>query len=104
MKTQGGSNQMPGVMSDRDIMFLQQQAPQLANTVEGNRLVLSLMRQFSENSMALAAEADRYIRENGSMAGWREHKRRWIAEHPIDVSGLGAPAVDSFIPRPGGGR
>lgn len=84
---------MPGPMSDKDIQFLVNQAPKLANTVEGNRLLIETLRRVAEAQRAYTLELDRYLDENGSSRGWLPHMTKWKRENRIDISDLVAPAA-----------
>lgn len=79
---------MTGQMSDRDIIFLQNQAPQLGNTAAGNRLLIEILRRVAHKQVELADEADRYRREHGNLLGWRTHRRQWLRTNQIDLSDL----------------
>lgn len=81
---------LTGHMSDRDIIFLQNQAPQLGNTVEGNRLIIEVLRRVAQRQIELADEADKFYQQNGTMTGWRAHRRAWAKANPIDITDLRA--------------
>jgi hypothetical protein len=69
---------MPGQLSDNDILFLQGMAPNLRNTEAGNRLLIAVMQRIELRKGQLADEADRYISENnGSTQGLRRHLSDW---------------------------
>ena len=74
---------MTGQMSDRDIIFLQRQVPSLANTPEGNQLLIDVMRRLAKRKIELADLADEYYAENGSLTGWRKHRSDWVKANPV---------------------
>lgn len=83
---------MTGQMSDRDIIFLQNQAPRMGNTVQGNRMMIEVLKRFARRKIEVADEMDRYFEDNGSLMGWRRHLRSWLEENPLSFSDLRRPA------------
>jgi len=79
---------MTGPMSDRDIKFLQKQVPALGNTVEGNRLLVEVMRRFARRKIEIANLADQYMEDNGSLSGWNGFRRKWVVANPLTFSDL----------------
>lgn len=81
---------MTGPMSDRDIMFLERMVPRLANTPEGNRLIIEIMRRTAHRRQRRAMEMDRYISTHGTTRGLLEHMARWdrSPENALDLSDL----------------
>lgn len=98
---------MTGPMSDRDIEFLQEQVPQLGNTVEGNQLLVEVAKRMQTRKVELAQMANRYLAQNGTLdANWFRHKEQWLQENPLTFSDLierqelgpfyGLPKVDGW--------
>ncbi len=79
---------MTGPMSDRDIMFLQQQVPAMANTVQGNKILIEVLRRTARRQIELADLSDKYFAERGSLVGYREHRSQWLRENPLTFTDL----------------
>lgn len=79
---------MPGPMSDKDIQFLVNQAPALANTVEGNKLLIELLRRTSQKQIDMAVEMSEYLSSGKDSRGWFAHRARWMRDNRIDLSDL----------------
>lgn len=83
---------MTGPMSDRDIMFLQQQVPRLGNTVEGNRILIRVARRVAERKIQLARLAEEYLATHSTLDNeWFRFKRQWIEQNPMSFEDLRAP-------------
>lgn len=75
---------MPGAVSDRDLQFLQQSVPGLANSVAGNRQLIGFMRRLNQRSMEVEQLANEYAQRNGRLdTGFREQLAQWAAANPL---------------------
>lgn len=74
MRTAGGSNLMPGAMSNFDAQLLQQMAPNLSQTQEGRMMLVKLMRSSAESQMRVAKAAQEFASKNGGVLTpeWRD--------------------------------
>lgn len=83
---------MPGAVSDRDLQFLQQSVPGLANTVAGNRQLIDYMRRLNQRSVQIEQLANDYVQRNGRLdAGFRAQLAQWAAENPLFPEAQTAP-------------
>lgn len=82
---------MTGPMSDRDIIFLQEQVPRIGNTPEGNKLLIEVLRRVSQRQIDLADLMDGYAEERGGLTGWRAYRSRWLRENPMNFDDLRGP-------------
>lgn len=79
-----GAGEMPGPMSDRDIQFLQNMVPQIANTVEGNRLLIDVLARQAQREIDLLQLANQYIAEHGTLDHlWLQYKNEWMRNNPL---------------------
>lgn len=68
-----------GPISEKELGFLSKINPNLANTPEGNRLILQIQRRLAERAIALQREANKYLARHKVLdAGWLEYKDQWI--------------------------
>jgi len=75
---------MTGPMSDRDIIFLQAQVPQLRNTPAGNRMLVEILSRTAQRQIELQNEANRYIAQNGALDHrWFQHQDSWGRSRPL---------------------
>jgi len=56
-----------GVVSDKDIKFLKEMVPSLANTPEGNRQIVEYFKRLSRASEAYATSAEKYFDTYGNL-------------------------------------
>ncbi|MDQ2150057.1 hypothetical protein RBI22_15165 [Alcaligenaceae bacterium C4P045] len=79
LKNAGGTNQMPGALSDRDLAFLQATAPQLAQTADGRRTIMNSFRSVAQREQQVAKMAEEYKRRNGGRLddGFFERLSAW---------------------------
>lgn len=84
---------MTGQMSDRDIIFLQQQATTLANTPAGNRLLLDIHEIAARRAMEIADLADQYLEAKGDMFGFNAFLRDWSRNNTV------RPELDEVVRR-----
>ena len=64
VKNMGGENTMPGALSDQDRAFLEEIAPSITNTPEGNKLIIGMMRKLAKRQIETAKLADEYVKSN----------------------------------------
>lgn len=87
---------MTGPMSDRDILFLQQQVPQLGNTPEGNRLLLEVLKRMAERKIQISQMADAYLARTGVLDhNWIRYRNEWLRANPMNFSDLRARVQDT---------
>jgi hypothetical protein len=67
MRTSGGSNLMPGAMSNFDAQMLQTMVPTLSQTAEGRKAMVSLTRTMAESQIRIAKEAQKFAQANGGV-------------------------------------
>ncbi|AZY49589.1 hypothetical protein C0J09_10910 [Bordetella avium] len=79
LKNAGGTNNMPGALSDRDLAFLQATAPQLTQTASGRRLIIDSFRKLAERDQQVAKMAAEYKRRNAGRLddGFFERLAEW---------------------------
>ena len=65
LKNIGGSNALPGSLSDADRMFLERMAPSLGQTREGRQLVAEAMRRVYQRQQQVYADAVAWRKQNG---------------------------------------
>jgi hypothetical protein len=82
---------MTGQMSDRDIKFLQAQAPQLQNSVEGNRLMIEILRRVANRQIEIADFEEDYYAANPKLTGLRRARSRWVRDNPLFTDLVGDP-------------
>lgn len=82
LRNPAGGEGMPGALSDRDLAFLTQSVPGLANTRGGNQIIVRTMIDMEQYKIAENAEAARYLQKNKSTAGLAEHLQRWADRTP----------------------
>lgn len=85
LKNAGGTNQMPGALSDRDLAFLQATAPQLTQSVEGRRQIIDSFRKLAQRDQKVAEMAAAYKqRNNGRLDdGFFERLAAWSERNPL---------------------
>ena len=75
---------MPGAVSDRDLQFLRESVPGLANTVAGNRRLLDYTRRLNQRAMQIEQLANDYAQRNGRLdTGFRAQLAQWAAANPL---------------------
>jgi hypothetical protein len=86
LRQTGDGAGMPGAMSDADRNFLQQSAPNLTNTREGNMLLLRIMRETEQYRLRSNTEAIRYLRESpAAFGGLADHMGQWMQANPMSA-------------------
>jgi hypothetical protein len=74
--------------ADRD--FVEGQVARLANTPEGNRLIISIQRKIQERRLQIAQMAQEYEQKNGRLDnGFDEQIRQFVETNPVFAGGLG---------------
>jgi hypothetical protein len=80
----GMKENLPGPMSDSDRAFLQSLPPNLANSAEGNALIIGARRKLAQREIEIAELASQYERQNGRLdAGWNRELSEYIAANPL---------------------
>lgn len=64
MRTAGGSNLMPGAMSNFDAAMLQQMAPNLSQTQEGRMTLIQLMKAAAQSQLRISRAAQDFADKN----------------------------------------
>lgn len=84
------SEGMTGPMSDRDVIFLENMVPRLANTPTGNKIIIEVMMRMAQRKQERALAMDRFLRSRGgrSTEGMLEYMAEWDRRNAIDLSDL----------------
>ena len=96
---------MSGVLSDRDMAFLQSSVPQLGNDPQANAQILANLRERLNATIDRAADAERYAFENGTLQGWagvvpRGQEQTEPSPPPQVYDGPGYSNTGEMIPPP----
>lgn len=92
LRNPAGGAGMPGAMSDSDRTFLASMTPGLANTPEGNKLIIQTARNLAKREQEVATLARAYRKKNGSLdEGFYDELADFSAAHPL--FGKEAPPV-----------
>ncbi len=85
LKNAGGTNQMPGALSDRDLSFLQATAPQLTQSAAGRRQIIDSYRKLAQRDQQVANMAAAYKQRNGGRLddGFFERLAAWSERNPL---------------------
>lgn len=85
LKNAGGTNQMPGALSDRDLSFLQATAPQLTQSAAGRRQIIESYRKLAQRDQQVANMAAAYKqRNNGRLDdGFFERLAAWSERNTL---------------------
>lgn len=67
LRTAGGSNQLPGPMSDADRQFLEQMTPSMAQSAAGRNTLIAARTALSQRQMEIGQMAQKYIQKYGSL-------------------------------------
>lgn len=65
LRNPAGGAGMPGALSDKDREFLQQMTPSLAQTKEGNKMILEASKRLAKRNVEVAKLARDYKKRNG---------------------------------------
>lgn len=79
-----------GTTSDADLAFMKQAAAGVGQSVDANRKAISAYRKLQERKQERAIAMERWIKEKGSLDGFRESWKRYVDENPL----FEAPAKD----------
>lgn len=75
---------MPGQLSDRDVRFLLEQVPRLANTPEGNLRLIQYMKALANRQIEMRNLQRQYLAENQEdPSGWFAYQTNWLEENPL---------------------
>jgi hypothetical protein len=74
---------LPGALSDKDLSFLRESAPNLDATPEANRKIIGFMRKIEEKNKLMKTEEAKYIKEHRSIEGLAEHMEEF--RNSVDV-------------------
>lgn len=92
LRNPSGGAGMPGAMSDSDRTFLTSMTPGLANTPEGNKLIIQTARNLAKREVEVATLARAYRKKHGSLdEGFYDELADFSAAHPL--FGKEAPPV-----------
>lgn len=85
LKNAGGTNQMPGALSDRDLSFLQATAPQLTQSAAGRRQIIDSYRKLAQRDQQVANMAAAYKQRNGGRLddGFFERLAAWSERNSL---------------------
>jgi len=84
LRNPAGGAGMPGAMSDKDREFLQSMPPNIANTPEGNKLIMESMRKLAKRDQEVATLATQYRKAHGVLDdGFTEVLQKFSNEHPL---------------------
>lgn len=65
--TLGKTSMMTGVLTDRDMEFLQSTVPQLTQTADGRKKLIKIAKKMAQRQIEYAKEAAKFRRENGGV-------------------------------------
>jgi hypothetical protein len=68
---------LPGALSDKDLSFLKESAPNLDATPEANRKIIGFMRKIEEKNKLMKTEEANYIKEHRTIEGLAEHMEKF---------------------------
>lgn len=94
----GGS--LGAQISNSDRTFIQNTAPNLGNTPEGNRQLIEIATKLANRKIEVAQLAAEYAQKNGSLdANWPAYLAQWAQANPLfggtpSAQSGGAPVVD----------
>lgn len=84
LRNPSGGAGMPGAMSDKDREFLVAMTPSLANTAEGNKLLIETAKKLAQRDQQVARLAREYRKKHGSMdPGFYEELQRFADANPL---------------------
>ncbi|GAA5138071.1 hypothetical protein [Alloalcanivorax gelatiniphagus] len=86
-----------GPMSDADLRFMQQAAAGVGNSVEANRLAAHAVIRAEERKEQYAMQAERWVRDNGSLDGFQESWDRYTKANPLFETSEGDLSVDDLV-------
>lgn len=80
IKNQGGTNMMPGAMSDFEQKLLQSMTPRLAQSKEGRMLMIQVFRAKAHRDQQIAEMASQYIDRYGKLDNGFDNQVRLFAK------------------------
>lgn len=84
LRNPAGGAGMPGSLSDNDLKFLKSMTPGLAQTNEGNKLIIDTARQVAKRQQVVAKMARDYRKQNGQIdEGFQEKVQTYADAHPL---------------------
>jgi hypothetical protein len=84
MKNQGGTNMMPGAMSDFEQKLLQSMTPRLSQSKEGRQLMIQVFRAKAERDMKISEMAADYVDKHGQLdSGFDREVRAFARTTPM---------------------
>lgn len=98
-----GGGQMPGALSNQDIIFLQQAQFGMDKTPEANRRMIAAFKKLNQRKLDVARMADEYVAANGQIdAKFAMQLKAWAEQNHMFGDGAGggpgapAPAERKF--------
>lgn len=67
LRTAGGSNQLPGPMSDADRRFLEQMTPSMSQSAEGRKTLIGARTAISQRQLEIGQMAQKYVQKYGAL-------------------------------------
>lgn len=119
LRNPAGGEGMPGALSDRDLSFLVSSTPGLANTRQGNALMVRVMIELERHKMKENAEIARYLQQKRSQTGLADHMQGWAQRNSalteqtrkritgltgVQYGAMSGPTDGSPVPKQYGGR
>jgi hypothetical protein len=99
LRNTGEGQGMPGALSDADRKFLQQAAPGITNTPEGNKLLIDYSRRIAQRNLEVDKMRRDYLDRNGRLdKGFEEELNRYVESAPLFSTPQGAPAAPGSRP------
>lgn len=84
IKNAGGTNMMPGAMSDFEQKLLRSMVPNLAQSREGRALMVEVMRAKVLQDMKISELAANYEEQNGKLdSGFEREARSYLRQNPM---------------------
>jgi hypothetical protein len=81
LQAMGGSLGVGFSNADRE--FVEAMVPNIANTVEGNKLIIETQKRIQNRKIELAMFAEQYAANNGNLSGFTAAVKDWAAENPL---------------------
>lgn len=106
LRNPSGGAGMPGALSDKDREFLVSMTPGLANTAEGNKLIIESARKLAKREQDVARLARDYRQRKGQMdEGFYQELAQFSVANPLFGGGaIPGGQERRASPRPGSGR
>lgn len=93
----GEDGGLTGATSDRDIKFLVAGVPNRDKTRTQNLALIKIAKKDKERTAQLAAFADQYLQETGSLKGLEMAKKDWLENHPLYEEGEEKEAIKQML-------